>query len=71
MSDIDTTESPFFGMLKGVAQIASYIDETERRTHYMLDQGDLPAFKWRGRWRARPSTLDECLRHLEAAHRGP
>ena len=68
MSDnIDTTaKSSFDGMLKDVAEIAQHMHEPDRRVHYMLEKGDLPAFKLRGRWYMRPSALREKVRQLEA-----
>jgi len=68
--DIDATASPFDGMLRCVNSIAAYMGETPRRVHYMLDQGDLPAFKLRGRWYMRPSALHERVRQLEMAAHG-
>lgn len=56
-------------LLKGVVGIASFIGETPRRTHYLLEKGDLPGFKMRGRWRSRKSSIRRHFEELEAEAR--
>ena len=53
--------------LKGAKAIGEFIGEDERRTFYMLEQRQLPAFKLAGRWNARKSTLIKHIEKLEAA----
>lgn len=45
-------------LLKGVSEIAAYLGETERRTRYLCDTGQIPAFQVGILWRARKSELD-------------
>ena len=52
-------------LLSGAEEIAGYLDEPVRRTRYMLEKGDLPAFKLRGRWYCRKSKLRELIERLE------
>lgn len=53
-------------LLKGIRQIAGFLDESERRTHYMLEQNQLPAYRIGHRWYARKSTLIKRIEQLEA-----
>ena len=53
-------------LLKGVREIAGFLDESERRTHYMLEQNQLPAYRIGHRWYARKSTLIKRIENLEA-----
>jgi hypothetical protein len=52
-------------LLKGIAEIAEYLGERYRRTVYLLEMGDLPAFKLRGRWYMRQSTYRSFVEDLE------
>jgi hypothetical protein len=38
--------------LQGISAIAKFIDESERRTHYLLSKGLIPCGKRGGRWEA-------------------
>jgi hypothetical protein len=44
-------------LLKGVSQIAVFIDESERRTYYLLERGYLPAGKMGATWIASKRAL--------------
>jgi hypothetical protein len=44
-------------LLKGVPQIAEFIDESERRTYYLLERGYLPAGKMGATWIASKQAL--------------
>ena len=52
-------------LLSGAEEIAEFLGEPIRRTRYMLEKRDLPAFKWRGRWYCRKSKLRELIERLE------
>ena len=54
-------------MLVGVEAIAAYIGEDPRKTFYLLQKKQLPAFKLPGSsvWRARKSTLQKHIERLE------
>ena len=52
-------------LLSGAEEIAAFLDEPVRRIRYMLEKGDLPAFKLRGRWYCRKSKLRELIERLE------
>ena len=55
-------------LLRGADEIAAFEGETVRRVRYMLEKGDLPAFKERGRWRMRKSKrLEQIAKHEAAA----
>ena len=53
-------------LLKGIREIAGFLDESERRVHYMLEQNQLPAYRIGHRWYARKSTLIKRIEELEA-----
>ena len=53
-------------VLKGAKAIAEFMGDSQRRVFYMLERGDLPAFKLAGRWTARKSTLLAHFARLEA-----
>ena len=57
-------------LLSGVKGIADFFGEPVRRTRYMIEKGDLPAFKLRGRWYSRKSKLREMVKRLEEAAAG-
>ena len=54
-------------MLVGSQAIAEYIGEDLRKTFYLLQKKQLPAFKLPGSsvWRARKSTLQNHIKRLE------
>jgi hypothetical protein len=54
-------------MLVGSRAIAEYIGEDARKTFYLLQKKQLPAFKLPGSsiWRARKSTLQNHIKRLE------
>jgi len=54
-------------ILHGAGEIAYHIEETVRRTNYLLERRMLPAFKQAGRWRMRKSTYRRRLEALEAS----
>ena len=43
--------------LCGIKEIAKFLGETPRRTHYMLEKKAIPSFKCAGRWYAMKSRL--------------
>lgn len=53
-------------LLSGANAIATYVGESKRRIYYMLERGELPAFKMAGRWYARKSKIIARIEHLEA-----
>ncbi len=52
-------------LLCGVAAIADERGEKRRRTNYLLQTGQIPAFKHGGRWYARRSSLRAQIERLE------
>jgi hypothetical protein len=56
--------------LEGVAAIAEFLGKSERRTHYLVENKRLPAFKLGGRWHMRKSTYQTFIERLEAAVEG-
>ena len=53
-------------LCRGAEAIAAFTGEPVRRVRYMLEMGDLPAFKLRGRWYLRKSKYRERIAELEA-----
>lgn len=53
-------------MLTGAKAIGDHIGEDERRTFYLLENRQIPAFKLGGRWNARKTTLLKHIEKLEA-----
>lgn len=53
----DTGDSIRDDKLKGVKAIADFIDENERRVFYMLETGQLPAFKIGKIWHSTKTKL--------------
>jgi hypothetical protein len=53
--------------MAGTAAIAAHIGKTQNQTAYMLEKGQLPAFKLGGKWYMRRSTFDAFIAKLEAA----
>lgn len=52
-------------LITGVDQIAAFIGDTERRTHYLLSKGQIPgAFRRGNRWFALKSEIAEGFRRL-------
>lgn len=52
-------------LMNTAEDIAAYIGETPRRTHYMLTRGQIPGAFQRGRrWFALRSAIDEGFRRL-------
>jgi hypothetical protein len=54
-------------ILTGAGQIAAYIGWPKRRVFYLLEGGQLPAFKIGSRWCARRTTLTNHIEKLERA----
>ncbi len=54
-------------LLQGAAEIGDFLGFELPRTFRLLEKGDLPAFKLRGKWCARKSTLIARIEKLEAA----
>jgi hypothetical protein len=54
-------------VLEGAAAIAAYTGKTLRQTHYLLETGQLPAFKIGRAWHMRRSTFHQHIEHLEAS----
>jgi excisionase family DNA binding protein len=54
-------------LLDGVPAIAAYLGLSERRTYYLLESGQLPAFKIGSKWAGRKSTY---LSHFDKLERG-
>jgi hypothetical protein len=54
-------------LLVGAAAITNHTGEMRRRINYLLEKGDLPAFKMRGRWYMRKSSYKAHLEKLEEA----
>lgn len=61
------TEEPALNsdLIAGVKAIAASLNESERRTYYMCEQHQIPAFKLGRRWYIRRSTLLKHIRKLE------
>ncbi len=57
---------PNQGLLHPAQGIAEFMGETLPRTHYLLETGALPGFKFGGQWSARRSTLNRFLEEREA-----
>ncbi|TDI67303.1 MAG: hypothetical protein E2O90_03140 [Alphaproteobacteria bacterium] len=47
--------------IKGVKEIAEFIDEPERRTGYMLEQKQIPGWKIGRIWYSSRTALRECF----------
>lgn len=45
-------------LLRGVAEIADHIGESDRRGYYLCERGHIPAFKVGNMWHSRKSALD-------------
>ena len=45
-------------LLRGVAEIAEHIGESERRVYYLCERDLIPAFKVGAIWHSRKSTLN-------------
>ena len=56
-------------LIRGAAAIAEELREPLRRTYYMLEAGDLPAFRLAGRWYVRRSALIAYFQRLETEAR--
>ena len=52
-------------LMVGVELIAKHIGQPQRRTFYMLEKGQLPAFKLGIKWAARQSTLERFITEQE------
>ena len=57
-------------VLHNAEDIAEFLGEPVRRVRYMLEKGDLPCFKLRGRWYGRKSALLQHFKHLEVEAMG-
>lgn len=53
--------------LQGASEIAAYTGLSLRRTNYLLEKQQLPAFKIGNRWHMRRSTFARHIEELEAA----
>jgi len=53
-------------VLRGIREIAAYLRETERRTHYLCENKMLPAYQIGRRWEMRKSTHLKFISGLEA-----
>lgn len=49
-------------MLEGVEQIAAYLNKSPRKTYYLCETKQIPAFKMGGKWHLRPSAF---IKHVE------
>lgn len=55
MSDLEIRHD----VLRGVKKIAKHIDESERRTYYLLENQHIPGFKIGSLWHSRKSLLNQ------------
>jgi hypothetical protein len=62
-----TTEAFSSDILEGAAAIAAHTGKTLRQAHYLLETGQLPAFKIGKVWHMRRSTFQRHIEQLEAA----
>lgn len=53
--------------LRGIAEIADFLGETERRVYYQAERGMLPLFKRGAIWYGRKSTILAQIEHKEHA----
>jgi hypothetical protein len=53
--------------LRSIREIAEYLDETERRTHYLCQNKLIPAYQIGSRWEMRRSTYLAHIAKLETA----
>jgi hypothetical protein len=63
MTDTDEAQD----MLQGMAEIAVFTGNSERRTNYLLERKRLPAFKIGNIWHMRKSTYRAFIERLESA----
>ena len=56
-------------LIRGAAAISDELGEPLRRTYYLLESGQLPAWKMGSRWYARRSALVAHFRRLETEGR--
>jgi hypothetical protein len=54
-------------LLTGAGAIAGFIGATRRRAFYLLERGELPAFKLGNIWHARKSAIRNRIEELEGA----
>lgn len=54
-------------ILEGAASIAAFTGKTIRQANYLLETGQLPAFKIGRTWHMRRSTFHRHIERLEAA----
>ncbi len=62
-----STEAFASDILEGASPIATHIGKTIRQTNYLLETGQLPAFKIGKIWHMRRSTFQRHIEQLEAA----
>jgi hypothetical protein len=55
--------------LDGVPAIAGFIDETERRTRYLIQRGLIPAGKLAGRYVGSKQAILACYRELTSGRK--
>ena len=55
--DVPPTQSLANDLMKGAEEIGKFIGESTRCTYYLLEKGELPAFKQGGVWRGRKTTF--------------
>jgi hypothetical protein len=53
-------------LLQGAAEIGAFLGCTAARAQYLLERGELPAFKLAGRWCMRPSAFRAFCEKREA-----
>jgi hypothetical protein len=53
--------------LRSIREIAEYLDETERRTHYLCQKRLIPAYQVGNRWEMRRSTYLAFIEKLETS----
>jgi hypothetical protein len=52
-------------LMIGIAPIAEFIGQSERKTFYMAESGKLPLFKIGSKWAGRRSTIHQHILTLE------
>ena len=68
MTNLFTPSDDYAGdVLRGVKEIAAYLGESERRTHYLLENKMVPGYQIGRLWRLRRSTHLAHIRKLETA----
>lgn len=70
MTEIEMTHSTCdeADLLHGAAAVADFLGVNPRRAFYLLESGELPAFKLGGRWALRKSKCRAAIEARENAH---